>query len=237
MVRLHVLTEGRTELVAVEDVLRPHLLGFGVYADARSVLIREHRTRYTPAGAVVRPAHRGGMGSYRQPRGDLTVWMKDDNHPDCHFTTMFDLYGLPADFPARAAGAKQADPYLKVAALEEALAKDLNHYRFIPYIQVHEFEALLLADPRQLVWEYMDHEPAIASLEQLVAGDQNPELIDEGRETAPSKRIIDAIPEYEVDKARVGPLVIGKIGIPALRAKCPHFGEWLCRLERLGTVP
>jgi len=236
MIRLHVLTEGQTELLAVERVLCPHLLGFRVYADARCILTREHETRYTPAGAVVKPVRRGGMRSYQQPRRDLERWMKEDAHPECYFTTMLDLYGLPKDFPGYAAAARCQDPYRRVAALENAMANDIDYYRFIPYIQLHEFEALLLAEPRQLDWEYIDHDPAIAALERLVSGCESPELIDDTPDGAPSKRIITAIPEYDGDKVRVGPEVMGRIGISTLRAKCPHFREWLTRLEALGET-
>lgn len=232
MVRLHMLTEGPTERIAVERVLCPHLGAFEVIADARSVLTREHETRYTPRGPVVKTVRRGGMRSYKQPRRDLELWMKGDDHPDSYFTTMLDLYGLPRDFPEYAAASRQKDPYRKVKMLEDALAANVSHHRFIPYIQLHEFEALLLAAPRRLDWVYMEHEPALADLEQLVDRYSSPELIDEGARTAPSKRIIAVIPEY--DKALAGPEVMGRIGIPTLRDKCPHFNDWLTRLESLG---
>jgi len=34
-------------------------------------------------------------------------------------------------------------------------------------------------------------------------------------------------------KVRVGAPAAGAIGLPVLREKCPHFGQWLARLERL----
>jgi hypothetical protein len=64
-----------------------------------------------------------------------------------------------------------------------------------------------------------------------MVGNQNPKLINDGRETAPSKRILKEIPEY--DKATAGPIIAEKRGLPALRAKCRHFHEWLSRLEKL----
>jgi hypothetical protein len=54
-------------------------------------------------------------------------------------------------------------------------------------------------------------------------------LINDGFETAPSKRILKEIPEY--DKVTAGVSVAGKIGIETLRAKCRHFSEWLAKLE------
>ena len=61
----------------------------------------------------------------------------------------------------------------------------------------------------------------------------NPELINEGGTTAPSKRIISEIPEYEGMKPAAGPLVVQRIGLANLRSKCRHFGEWVNRLESL----
>jgi hypothetical protein len=58
-------------------------------------------------------------------------------------------------------------------------------------------------------------------------------LIDDGPTTAPSKRIIAEIPEY--DKATAGVAVAEKIGMDTLRQKCRHFNEWITRLEQLGA--
>jgi hypothetical protein len=109
----------------------------------------------------------------------------------------------------------------------------LRSTRFIPYLQLHEFEALLLADPEKFDWEFLDHEKAIRSLVELVAHFASPELIDDRYDTAPSRRISAVIPEYEGRKASAGPLIAEKIGVDTLRQKCPHFGDWLSRLESL----
>jgi hypothetical protein len=59
-------------------------------------------------------------------------------------------------------------------------------------------------------------------------------LVNDGDDTAPSKRIIGAIPQYGREKATAGPFVAGQIGLPKLREQCPHFSEWLGKLESLG---
>jgi hypothetical protein len=84
--------------------------------------------------------------------------MKEDNNPDCWFTTMFDLYALPNDFPGFDDSLKTGDKYEWVRMLEKQFGKDINHHRFIPYIQLHEFETLVLASPQMLDWEYLEHE-------------------------------------------------------------------------------
>ncbi|MCM1511819.1 MAG: DUF4276 family protein [Oxalobacter formigenes] len=129
--------------------------------------------------------------------------------------------------------AKQ-DACQKVDILESHLKKEIEteikNKHFIPCIQLHEFEALIPADPKQLGWEYLEHEKAIANLIVMV-GNQNPELINNSRETAPSKRILREIPEY--NKATGGPAIAEKIGLSTHRKKCPHFHKWLSTLEQL----
>ncbi len=152
---------------------------------------------------------------------------------------MIDLYGLAKladEFPGYEANKATADPYARVAAMERAFQEDIGDHQFIPYIQLHEYEALLFADPQQLDWEYVEHDEQIAKLKTVASTVASPELIDEGEETAPSKRIIREIGEYQFNKARVGPVVAEKIGLAKLRAKCPHFSEWVGRLETVGEA-
>ncbi|MFN7201291.1 MAG: DUF4276 family protein [Aphanizomenon sp.] len=63
---------------------------------------------------------------------------------------------------------------------------------------------------------------------------ETPELINDSRETAPSKRIIAQFPDYERAKSTVGSLLAESIGLEVIRNKCPHFNSWLLRLESLG---
>ncbi len=231
-IRLHVTAEGWTEARFVKTVLAPYLGEREVWADARLVLTSKDKRAHT--------AHRGGWrrtSAYPTVKKDISAWMKEDRRPDVRFTTMFDLYALPRDFPGYANAWKQSDPYRRVAALEKALAADingeLNDTRFIPYIQLHEFEALVLADPRQLEREFLEHEAGIQRLIEMVAREGgNPELIDDGGDTAPSKRIIAEIAEYESKKAISGPLVARGIGMEILRDRCRHFSEWIEELVR-----
>ena len=117
--------------------------------------------------------------------------------------------------------------------LEDALKEDIDDRRFIPYIQLHEFETLILADVGKLDWEYLDHDAPIRRLVDIV-GDQNPELIDDTPEGAPSKRILDELPEY--DKANSGLLVAEKIGLQTMKTKCSHFRAWVELLEGLAEA-
>ena len=60
-----------------------------------------------------------------------------------------------------------------------------------------------------------------------------PEDINDNSETAPSKRIVKVISQYE--KVVYGSLIAMEIGLDAIRAECPRFSDWLTRLESLGN--
>jgi hypothetical protein len=225
--RLHITAEGQTEERYAQRALVPHLGYLGdrqVVADVRCV--KTGRKRDTD--------YRGGVLDYRKARLDIVQWMKENDNTDSFFTTMFDLYALPEDFPGYAEALRETDCYRRAAVLEKAMEDDLAHRRFVPYIQLHEFEALLLADPSSLRSEYLEHEAGIAQLIALTAS-RNPEEINDGPDTAPSKRIILQIPAYRHQKASVGPLVAAKIGLETLRRRCHPFNDWVTRLESLSA--
>lgn len=120
--------------------------------------------------------------------------MKMDGEYERHvFTTMFDLYALPDDFPGYEAAKAIGEPYARVAALETAFAEAINDSRFIPYIQLHEFEALLFCGIDYLAKRYPGCEKRCEQLKKDLEKTSNPELINNSPETAPSKRIIKAI--------------------------------------------
>ena len=170
---------------------------------------------------------------YGKAKRDLHRWMKEDQNPEVRFTTMFDLYRLPADFPGYEDGKRKADPFARVRCLEESFGGDVSHPQFIPYIQLHEFEALLLSDPTKFDTVFLNHDRAIGRLCKMAVGFESPEQIDDGDATAPSKRIINEIRQYRSQKASAGPLIAEKIGLGNMRARCPHFREWLEKIEAL----
>ena len=221
-VRLYIIVEGQTEETFVNRILKPHFDPLSVGVSAR-VVITKQVPGYT---------YSGGLNKYTHAKNDINLWLKYDNKMDVRFTTMFDLYQLPEDFPGYAA-AVHDDPYQRVEALENALAQDIADSRFIPYIQLHEFEALLLSDPQKLETQFDYRADEISRLAAMVSQFPSPEHINDGVNTAPSKRIHDEIPEYKPMKASAGPIVAEKIGLSTLRSKCRHFGEWLEKLENL----
>ena len=210
------------ELRFVKDVLFKHLQPYNIYCDYRSVLTsKEYRKR-------------GGITSYAKAKKDIQQWINSENSSDRRFTTMFDYYALPDDFPGFSDAEKFVNPYDKIQYIEEAFAEDMDDHRFIPYIQLHEFEALLFSDLDVLLLEYEDKKNEIETLKNVLLQSpyhNNPELIDDKKETSPSHRIIAQIPEYQ--KVSSGSSIADLMSIDVLRSKCCHFNEWLIKLEKL----
>ena len=223
-IRLNFIVEGQTEETFVNKQLVPYLAQKrSIWAFVRCVQTsRKRNIKY-----------RGGLGRYAQARGDISRWMRQESGCDVRFTTMFDLFRLPVDFPGYggAASAPDPDPSRRATALENAMLEDIGDNRLVPYIQVHEFEALVLADPQELSKDYPESESGVRRLVEMAARFPSPELINGDPETAPSKRIKREIPTYV--KKTSGLNVTKRIGLPKLRAKCPHFGAWLDKLESL----
>ena len=229
MARLHLFAEGTTELVFARDVLVPHLARLGVYLH-KPVLVAKARKR----GKV----HRGGGASFRRMQNDIERRLKEDRSADVYFTTMIDLYALHQDFPGR----EEADhflgrPYDRVTSLENSWQVETADSRFLPFIQLHEFETYLFTEVAKLAEFFDESNRGIEELQHEADGAQSPELIDEGQHTAPSKRIIARFPTYESLKTTVGPQMAALIGLPKIRSACPHFDRWLGRLEQLASAP
>ncbi len=228
MARLYLFAEGQTEQTFADIVLKPHLASFGVYLH-KPVLVAHARRR----GRV----HRGGGRRYAPMKNDIVRFLKQETSGDVFFTTMIDLYALHPDFPGRAVAEKlRNDPPARVRSHETAWAGDIGDPRFIPFIQLHEFEAYLFTDVGRFELFYPEARTQIGNLRRIAESVANPEWIDDGPQTAPSKRIIEQFPDYEGAKPVVGPQLGASIGLAAIRANCPHFDEWLTRLEQLGAV-
>jgi len=218
--RLYITVEGQTERQFADTVLKPHLANFA--ADVRSRVVVTNR----------KLGKRGGILDFRRIETDLTRLLREDRTDAARFTTMLDLYALPAEFPGWPEARKKAQPLARVQTLEAALQGHIGDWRFTPYIQLHEFEALLYCDLSALTHRISGVERALKNLAQEVAH-LAPEAINEGETTAPSKRLIRHVPIYEKSKVRVGAPAAAAIGLPVLRQKCPHFGVWLARMETL----
>ena len=232
MIELAAIVEGQTEQTFVQDHLAAHLTGLGIAIWAR-----------LPGRAV----RRGGVRPWESVRGDILRTLRERRGRIC--TTMFDFYAMPPDWPGRA-DASGMPLENKGSHVEQAILDDLAEHAgddfrpelFIPYVQVHEFEALLFANVATMAETLAPVCPTGA--EHLgrqfqaildAAGEGGAEAINDGRETCPSRRITGLVRAYR--KPLYGPMIAGRIGLGILRTACHHFGQWLSRLETLAQLP
>jgi hypothetical protein len=217
--------EGQTEQAFCRQVLQPHLFpdGDGLI----QTLAVGQKDNHHVYGL-------GRRGCYDRLRKFILNTIKSRSKPNVHFTTFLDLYAIPSDFPCINDHVRNAtDPTPFVQSLEIAFAADINSPRFLPHVQLHEFETVLFADPGAFAIAFENCDEQILRLKSIADEFPSIEHINDGRTTAPSKRIIGIIPEYDGRKASAGPDIAEFIGLPAIRQKCPHFDAWLSRLETL----
>ena len=227
MKKLQIIVEGSSEETFVNDVMVKHFAQLSIFISARKIRTGWDKLNNKPA--------KGGLLKYIKFRNDVLRWIESDKGMGNTFYTSFiDLYAFPKDTnsPYTIDIQNIADPYQRITALEAAIARDINHSNFIPYVQLHEFEALLLVAPEKLIAMYPDEQTGINRLKKNIAN-LNPEEINESPQSAPSKRIIQFLPNYESQKAQVGPMVAEDIGLTLLRKHCPHFNEWITKLENI----
>lgn len=106
-----------------------------------------------------------------------------------------------------------------------------NCARVFSYIQKHEFEGLLFSDTEAFDRLYGDDCRYWQALGDIRSQFHTPEDINDGQQTAPSKRVTDIIPGYH--KVLHGPVVAAEIGLDAIRSECPCLDAWFSRLESL----
>jgi hypothetical protein len=220
MTRLLMLVEGQSEEIFVKHTLAPHLAQRGVFVESPIVLW----TKRLPRGG----GFRGGVSNWNQIRRNLLSLTRDG---DAWVSTLLDFHGLPEDFPGLLEALGAGDPREKVTGLQERFAAELNHQRFIPFLALHEFEAWLFSAP-DVVEAHFGKAHLSDRLQTVVQQAGAPELIDHGADTHPKARLHSLVGGYK--ETSDGPALLEKIGIAVVRAACPHFDDWLNRLEALG---
>lgn len=224
MNELVILVEGETEQTFVRDQLAAHLALHNT--TAWPVLSGKHRKQ-------------GGVRKWETARGDIVRILKEGRY--C--STMFDYYAMPKNWPGRTEATARPCPD-RAIHVEERMLDDIaaamgarfDPRRFVPYVALHEFEALAFADVRMLASVLApvsrDTEERLAErFGKILLEAGEPEAIDDGYDTCPSRRIGNIVPAYK--KRVLGPTVTNRIGLDVLRARCPHFGQWLAHLEQL----
>jgi hypothetical protein len=228
MIRLYLFAEGQTEQTFADTILKPHLARYGVFMH-NPLLIAHARKK----GKV----HRGGSGygDYQPMKDDIMRLISQERDSEVFFTTMIDLYALHYNFPCLSESERfRQAPSQRVTFLETKFADDIGDRRFVPYIQLHEYEAYLFSNPNYFELLYENCREQVENLKVIAESYETPELINDGLETAPSKRIIAQFPSYKKSKQSDGVQLAELIGLNVIRDKCPHFSEWVSNLERLG---
>jgi hypothetical protein len=212
------LVEGQTEAKFVDEVLSPYLSEKGLYVKPTIVttnIIQATGKRY-----------KGGLPDFEKIRREIGRLLLTKSTA---VTTMFDFYGLPDGFPGKDSH-KHRSCYDAVNAIENEFYQKIGDSRFIPYIMLHEFEAMLFVSPESTS-KYIPDTDIKARIEKIRISYKSPEEINDGKDTHPSARIKKLVPDY--DKTVFGPLITKHIGIDQIRLQCPHFSGWIEKLEQL----
>lgn len=218
---LFIVVEGPTERTFVRDILAPTLATIGVYAQATLI------------------GKKGGNVTFERARKDIGNFLKQRS--DTYISTMFDYFRIDSKWPGKEIVFEKINSGTSLASTEKAdilenamfdkiveeFATQGAKKRFIPYIEMHEFEALLFSDPQTLA----NNLGVRLSKIQEALGANGPEDINDDPDKAPSKRLEALEPEYR--KIARGNTIAKAIGIPTMREKCPHFDSWLTKLENL----
>lgn len=220
---IYIVCEGQSENYFVKSILNPWFLEKTEY-QCQLLPYTVISSTDMRAGRVFR----GGINSYKKFKNDLLKCMSY-GFP---VSSMIDLFRLPKDFPGQEEAQSISDSEKRVKLLEEKMKMDLLAEKpsfradyLLPYLSLHEFEALFYCDLNVLKTEYVEQneQDSIDVLISEVSG-LKPEDINHGPDTAPSKRLLKAL-HYQKGSAVVYPLE--KIGIEQMRIKCPHFREWV----------
>ncbi|MBB6110214.1 protein of unknown function [Mucilaginibacter lappiensis] len=218
MKRIIIICEGPTETEFCKDVLYSHFL-------KKKIIIQTPLIKKSGGGIV--------------PWNNLKKQI--ENHllqeKDSIVSTLIDYYGIKAkfEFPKWENAHKEIDKNHRMSILEsgmkEAVDKSVAH-RFMPYIQLHEFEGLLFNN----IDAFVNHIPVEdfvnkAELEQVLVGYPNPELINNTPNNAPSYRLKRLIKGY--NKIVYGSILAQEIGLKKIRSKSPRFNEWITMLENI----
>ncbi|MBK9013969.1 MAG: DUF4276 family protein [Saprospiraceae bacterium] len=197
MKRINIICEGPTEEQFVKRMLYRHFFDSGIVVSASSL---------------------DGGFNYESLKHHIIQMLNSDK--EAYVTTLVDLYGIKGHYPGYEAN-KKKEALVKVKAIEAEIltdilaAKKLHNKKFIPYLQLHEFEALLFSDPAVLEeWLSLDRELPAGCFANILEQFPSPEHINDNPLTAPSKRIIALAAYY--GKIDDGVSVADEIGLATI---------------------
>jgi hypothetical protein len=195
MTRVHLVVEGATEESFVNNVLGPALWRNQVYLNPIVLGV---------------PGHKGGNVNYVRVQRDILLKLKQDHSAYC--STMLDFYGLGKGFPGTPLPSNLSN-LDKVTRIEHAIKQDIiaqapdlrPDVRFLPYLQLHEYEGLLFSGPAAFA-EGINQSSLASQFQSIRGGFPTPEDIDDSPNTAPSKRVLHLTPSYRRCWTERGPL-------------------------------
>ena len=221
MTQVYVICEGRTEVVFVKNLLDP-------YFSPREIFLAP-----TLIGKT------GGGLTFDKLLKDVRNLLPGAHKPYC--TTFFDFYGLPSEFPGKNIAVAKPTPREKATTvcskLVNKLKGEIDEYpmqRFIPYVQMYEFEGLLFSDPGNFA-KGIGKPNLQRDFARIREEFNSPEHINDSQHTSPSKRIKILVPRYR--KPLMGENAAKNITLAKIRAECPLFDAWLKKLENLPPLP
>ena len=207
MTRVAISVEGQTEEEFVKSVLAPGLAPAGVYPEP--ILLGS-----------------GGNVTVERLASDMSkfVWNFD------FVTSLVDFYG----FRDKGSDTREdLERRIRQTAITR-INRALDDSRIFPYVQQHEFEALLFSDASAFSILPYATTDIVDDLLSVRSRFGSPEDINDSPDSAPSKRIKKLIPRY--GKVVDGSLLADEIGLEKIRAECPRFHAWMTRLESLGDA-
>lgn len=215
MKRLIIVCEGPTEQEFCTEVLGVEFAKHDIYVEA----------------PVIKHSH-GGIVPWATIKKQILNHLQES---DVYVSMLVDYYGIKDQFgfPGWEESKEIVDKTERIHFLADKMAEDIPEqyrYRFIPYIQLHEFEGLLFSDVNAFLNSFDTSEINYEALLEAAKDFENPEMINNSPATAPSKRLIEAIPDY--NKVIFGNCVAMDIGLKKIREKCPLFNEWVEKLMK-----
>ena len=215
MKRVCIVVEGQTEQEFVNSMLAPYLQRYNIF-NVNPVLI------HTSSQG------RGGMVHYQHLFNTIRMLLSSVQ-VDFIVTTFIDFFRIPHTMPKYVECMAKMDDRQRVVSLETALYEDINDRRFLPYIQLHEFEALLFSN--NTGFEYYFPKDCFVKTADIISSYVNPEDINSSPQGAPSKRLLSIKPDYR--KVLEGNLIALQIGIDVILEKCPRFAAWVEKMKNV----
>jgi hypothetical protein len=218
MKRIIIICEGPTEQAFCKTNLQQHFQAKGIYI--QTPLIKHSR---------------GGVVKWSILKQQIETHLRTDI--SAFVTTFIDYYGIYSkySFPNWQESEKIQDRNLRMENLEKGMYEDLDQkfgHRFIPYLQLHEFEGLLFNDIN-IFYSQIPPQDIVGGkeLQQTFNDYDNPEMINNLKETSPSHRLERIIRGY--NKVVYGDILSEAIGLYKIRNKSPRFNNWIEKLEQL----